>query len=243
MIIAIDGPAGAGKSSVARAVAARLGFAFLDTGALYRCSVLGGLLRNAPPEEIVADLDVRLGERIFLDGEDVTARIRDADISRLTPDAAARPQLRTALTNKQRELLAHGDWVAEGRDIGTVVVPDAELKIFLTASPQERARRRAVESGHDFETVLAELFERDHLDSTREHSPLNPAPDAIEIDTTGMGQREVVEVIVELVPNGLGHAPALFAVTPDGVAAPSRRRRRGAQPRVSPPGFFDATEA
>src|SRR5271166_2771768 len=183
MIIAIDGPAGAGKSTVARALAARLGFAFLDTGALYRCAVLAGLLRGAAPEDIVAGLDIRLGERVLLDGEDVTSAIRDPKISRLTPATAARPEVRAALTDKQRELLSHGNWVAEGRDIGTVVAPHAELKIFLTASVDERTRRRAEEHGDDVAAVRRALIERDRLDSTREHGRLYAASDAVEIDT------------------------------------------------------------
>src|ERR1700724_4085347 len=116
MIIAIDGPAGAGKSTIARAVAARLGFAFLDTGALYPGAVLCGLRRGAAPEDVVESMDVRLGERIVLDGEDVTSAIRAPEINELTPAAATRPLLRDALTNKQREMLSHSSWVAEGRD-------------------------------------------------------------------------------------------------------------------------------
>jgi cytidylate kinase len=147
VIIAIDGPAGAGKSTIARAVAARLGFAFLDTGALYRCAALAGVRRQVPPEEIVEDLDIRLGECILLDGEDVTSAIRQPEISRLTPAMAALPRVRAALTNKQRELMAHGNWVAEGRDIGTVVVPDAEVKVFLTACTSATRWTASVSTG------------------------------------------------------------------------------------------------
>ncbi len=232
MIIAIDGPAGAGKSTIARALAARLGFAFLDTGALYRCAVLAGLLRDAAPEDIVAGLDIRLGERVLLDGEDVTSAIRDPKITDLTPATAARPQVRAALTEKQRELLSHGDWVAEGRDIGTVVAPEAELKIFLTASVDERARRRANEHGEDLATVRLALIERDRLDSTREHGPLYAASDAIEVDTTDMTTEQVVETIIALVPESFTLAPALFAIGPEGVAAP-RKRQRQAAPRAA----------
>jgi cytidylate kinase len=228
MIVAIDGPAGAGKSTVAMAVAARLGFAFLDTGALYRCAVLRGLRRNLPPEDVVDSMDVRLGERIVLDGEDVTSAIRAPEISELTPAAAAKPLLRDALTAKQREMLAHGDWVAEGRDIGTVVVPHAEVKVFLTASVEERARRRAGEHGEDLEIVRRALIERDRLDSTREHGPLGLAADATEIDTTGMTTEEAVEAVLALVPAAYTSTPALFAVAPDGTAVP-RKRRRAAQ--------------
>jgi cytidylate kinase len=226
MIIAIDGPAGAGKSTIARAVAARLGFAFLDTGALYRCAVLAGLRRNESPGEIVGDLDIQLGECILLDGEDVTAAIRAPEISNLTPTAAASPKLRVALTAKQRTLLAHGDWVAEGRDIGTVVVPGAEVKVFLTASVEERARRRAEEHGLDVASVRVALLERDRMDREREHGPLHAAADAIEIDTTGMTRDEVAEAILTLVPSSYKGAPALFAVGAAGVAPPRKRRGR-----------------
>jgi len=225
MIIAIDGPAGAGKSTVARSVAARLGFAFLDTGALYRCAVLAGVRRNAAAEEIVAGLDIELGERILLDGEDVTAAIRAPEISALTPTAAARPTLRAALTEKQIALMAHGDWVAEGRDLGTVVVPDAEVKVFLTASLEERARRRAREHDLDVDAVRRALLARDRLDREREHGPLHAAPDAIEIDTTEMTLEEAAEAVLELVPAPYTVAPTLFALAPADVAAPRRGRR------------------
>ncbi len=229
MIVAIDGPAGAGKSTLARAVAARLGFAFLDTGALYRCAVLHGLRQGCPPEQVVGEMDVRLGDRVLLGGEDVTSAIRQPEISRLTPSVAARPALREALTEKQRALLAHGDWVAEGRDVGTVVAPHADLKVFLTASVQARARRRAAEHGTDVEAVMRELIERDHLDSVREHGPLHAALDAIEIDTTDLSLADAVEAVVALVPDGYVHRPALFAIAPEGVAPPRGRRRvRGA---------------
>jgi CMP/dCMP kinase len=225
MILAIDGPAGAGKSTVARTVAARLGFAFLDTGALYRCAVLCGLRREAPPEQVAETMDVRLGERILLEGEDVTESIRELRISTLTPAAAARPELRHALTEKQRALLSHGNWVAEGRDIGTVVAPDAEVKVFLTASVLARAQRRAAESGEDIESVRLALLERDRLDSIREHGPLHAASDAVEIDATEMTPEEVSDAVIALVPDHYTRAPALFAIAPEGVAAPRRRRR------------------
>jgi cytidylate kinase len=225
VIIAIDGPAGAGKSTIARTVAARLGFAFLDTGALYRCAVLAGVRRAAPPEEIVESLDIRLGDRILLDGEDVTSAIRQPEISRLAPAMAALPAVRAALTKKERELISHGDWVIEGRDIGTVVAPSAEVKVFLTASVEARALRRATEHGEDIGAVRSALQARDTMDRDREHGPLHAAADAIEIDTTAMTLDGAVEAVLALVPDAYKDAPALFAVAPEGVAPPRKRRR------------------
>lgn len=225
MIIAIDGPAGAGKSTVARAVAASLGFAFLDTGALYRTAVLAGLRRGRPAEEVAHDIDIQLGDRVLLDGQDVSDEIRSPEISRLTPAAAARPRLREALSEKQRALMAHGNWVAEGRDIGTVVAPQADVKIFLTASVEARARRRASEHDLDYDDVLESLRDRDRLDMEREHSPLHAAPDAVRLDTTGMSLEEVVESVLALVPAAYRRAPTLFAISPAGVAPPKSRRR------------------
>jgi cytidylate kinase len=231
MIIAIDGPAGAGKSTIARTVAARLGFAFLDTGALYRCAALAVLQRESSqrdmaPQDIVGGLDIRLGERVMLDGEDVTSAIRQPEISRLTPAMAALPEVRAALTKKQRELMAHGNWVAEGRDLGTVVVPDAEVKVFLTASVEERALRRAREHGEDLDAVRRALGERDRMDREREHGPLQAASDAIEVDTTGMTLEQAAEAVLALVPGSYTLAPALFAIAPEGVAAPRKRAPR-----------------
>ncbi len=194
MLIAIDGPAGAGKSTVARAVADALGFTYLDTGAMYRCIALADL-RGAPDPVACA---IGLGDAVTLDGEDVTALIRTPEVSERASEVAARPEVRAALVERQRELIARGDYVAEGRDIGTVVAPDAELKVFLTASPEERARRRAAQLGADARTVLAEQTMRDQRDSTREHSPLAAAGDAIEVDTTGLDIGEVVARIVAL---------------------------------------------
>jgi CMP/dCMP kinase len=194
MLIAIDGPAGAGKSTVARAVAAALGFTYLDTGAMYRCIALADLRGAADP----LSCSIGLGGQVTLDGEDVTAQIRTPEVSARASEVAARPEVRAKLVELQRELIANGDYVAEGRDIGTVVAPDAELKVFLTASPEERARRRAEQIGADARTVLAEQTMRDERDSTREHSPLAAAADAIEVDTTGLDIDEVVARIVEL---------------------------------------------
>jgi cytidylate kinase len=194
MVIAIDGPAGAGKSTVARAVAGELGFTYLDSGAMYRCVALAEL-RGA--EDPVA-CEIGLGGRITLDGEDVTEAIRAPAVSARASEVAARPEVRGQLVARQRELIRGGDYVAEGRDIGTVVAPDAELKVFLTASPRERARRRAEQTGADIEDVLRAQDERDQRDATRDHSPLVPARDALRVDTDGLSVDEVTQRIVRL---------------------------------------------
>jgi len=199
MIVAIDGPAGAGKSTVARGVARALGFTYLDSGAMYRCVALAVLERGGEPADVARAIEVEVGERVLLDGRDVTEAIRTPEVSEAASRVAADPGVREALVEKQRELLASGDWVAEGRDIGTVVAPGAELKVFLSASGEERARRRAAELGADPDTVLAEQALRDERDRTREHSPLEPAPGAVELDTTGLSVDEVVERIAGLV--------------------------------------------
>ncbi|HEY1539815.1 MAG TPA: (d)CMP kinase [Solirubrobacteraceae bacterium] len=198
MLIAIDGPAGAGKSTVARAVAEALGFTYLDTGAMYRCIALAELRGSADP----LDSAIGLGERVTLDGDDVSTAIRTPEVSARASEVAARPEVRAALVKLQRALVASGDYVAEGRDVGTVVAPDAELKVFLTASSQERARRRAEQTGADVAVVLAEQAVRDERDETREHSPLTRAADAIEVDTTGFDISEVVARIVALARPG-----------------------------------------
>ncbi len=198
MLVAIDGPAGSGKSTVARAVAERLGFTYLDTGAMYRCVALASERVGIEPTMAAATARIELGERVMLEGEDVTVLIRSSEISSLTSQIASEPAVREEMVTRQRELLAHGNWVAEGRDIGTVVAPNAELKVFLTASDEERARRRASELGADAGQVLAEQAERDLRDSTRDISPLRPADDAIELDTTGLEIAEVTDRIVEL---------------------------------------------
>ncbi len=196
MLIAIDGPAGAGKSTVARAVADALGFTYLDSGAMYRCVALAELRGAEDPLES----EIELGDgRVTLGGEDVTAEIRTPRVSARASEVAARPEVRGHLVALQRNMIRDGDYVAEGRDIGTVVAPDAELKVFLTASPEERARRRAEQLGVDPEQVLAEQRERDTRDATREHSPLAPAPDALRVDTTGLSIDEVVAKIARLV--------------------------------------------
>lgn len=199
-VIAIDGPAGAGKSTVARAVARALGFTYLDSGAMYRSVALAARRRGADPAATAPLVRIEPGERVLLDGEDVTDQIRVPEVSEDASRAAADPLVRQAMVAEQRRLLEHGDWVVEGRDIGTVVAPDADLKLYLTADPRERARRRAEELGADPDTVLAEQLIRDQRDEAREHSPLRPAADAVLLDTTGMTVDQVVERIVELLP-------------------------------------------
>jgi cytidylate kinase len=210
-IVAIDGPAGAGKSTVARAVAEALGFRYLDSGAMYRSVALAAAERGVPPAQLADSIRIELagntqGEsgRVLLDGRDVTSSIRAPEISEAASRAAADPAVRKAMVAEQRRLLEHGDWVAEGRDIGTVVAPDADLKVFLTADPHERARRRAAELGADVDTVLVEQAIRDERDRVREHSPLVPAPGAVVLDTTGLTVPEAVQRIVALIGSGGG---------------------------------------
>ncbi|MEX2196920.1 MAG: (d)CMP kinase [Thermoleophilaceae bacterium] len=200
MVIAIDGPAGAGKSSVARALAEKLGFTYLDSGAMYRAVGLALLEQGGEASERARELHVELGERVLANGRDVTAAIREPRVTEAASKVATNKEVRSALVAKQRELLHDGgDWVAEGRDIGTVVAPDAELKIFLTASPEQRAQRRALELGTDWRTVLADQTLRDAQDEGRAHSPLRAAPDAIELDTTDRTVEDVVTQIAGLV--------------------------------------------
>jgi CMP/dCMP kinase len=200
MVVAIDGPAGAGKSSVARALARELGFAYLDSGAMYRAVALSLAARPGNAAERARDVEIELGERVILDGTDVTDAIRSREVSEGASRIGSDPGVRAALVAKQRELLKAGDWVGEGRDIGTVVAPQAELKIYLTASPEERARRRARDLGAaDWRSVMREQAIRDRQDQEREHSPLRAAPDAIELDSTDRPLEDVVSQIVGLV--------------------------------------------
>lgn len=214
MIIAIDGPGASGKSTVAKAVAGRLRMHYLDTGAMYRAVAALALELCVPLDDEAALVDLAerspvtftyepgamLPSAVFIDGRDVTRTIRTPEVDSNVSAVARVPGVRTILVAQQRTL-AGGDAVVEGRDIGTVVFPNADVKIFLTASPEERARRRSldmVDLGHDVteDEVLQRLERRDHLDSTREASPLECAPDAILLDTTGRTADEVVEELV-----------------------------------------------
>jgi cytidylate kinase len=203
MVIAIDGPAGAGKSSVARGVAAALGFTYLDSGAMYRCAALAALDRGVDlddPEamgDLAATIEIVLDrDRVTLDGRDVGAAIREPATSAAASRVSIHPRVREAMVARQRRLIENGRYVAEGRDIGTVVSPDSPLKVFLTATPEERARRRAADTGEDEADVLAAQRERDARDSSREHSALRAADDAVELDTTGLSLEEVIDRVV-----------------------------------------------
>jgi CMP/dCMP kinase len=190
MVVAIDGPAGAGKSTVARALAEALGFTYLDSGAMYRAVALQALRSGRSAADEARELDSAL-----LTSTD----IRTPEVSEAASRVATDPAVREALVERQRELMSDGDWVAEGRDIGTVVAPDAAVKVFPTADAAERARRRAAELGADPDMVLRDQTLRDEQDRSREHSPLLPAPGAIEVDTTGLSIDQVVEKISALV--------------------------------------------
>ncbi|HEU4487822.1 MAG TPA: (d)CMP kinase [Actinomycetota bacterium] len=208
-VIAIDGPAGAGKSSVARAVARALCYSYLDTGAMYRAVALAVLEQGVDPtdESAVAaltatvEVDAR-GETTMLNGRDVGQRIRDEDVTSIVSLISSYPMVRSRLLQLQRQLLAQGDIVVEGRDIGTRVAPDADAKVYLTASLEQRARRRATQYGAEtaelskFET---DLEKRDRADSGRRESPLTQAQDSVVIDSTDLSLEQVVEQIVELI--------------------------------------------
>ncbi|PWL52503.1 MAG: (d)CMP kinase [Clostridiales bacterium] len=213
--IAIDGPSGAGKSSLSRRAAEALGFLYIDTGALYRAVGLAALREGIAPDDAtaVAALAERIsvtlqtgaeGQSVFLNGEDVTAQLRSEQVSRYASAVSAAPRVRALLLETQRRLAAENDVVMDGRDIGTVVLPDAQLKIFLTASAEDRARRRydelrarGVET--DFQTVYEDLLERDRRDTTRAISPLRQSPDAILLDTTGNTFEESLALLVKTI--------------------------------------------
>ena len=207
-VIAIDGPAGSGKSTVAKALAARLGLEYLDTGAMYRSVTFAALRRGVDPGEaeqvarMVADLQLEVGpDAVVVDGIDATIEIRGPEVSRAVSIVAANPEVRTEMVRRQRAWVAErGGGVLEGRDIGTVVFPDAELKVYLTADPETRAQRRSQEVRDlDYETVAADLARRDALDQGRDVSPLTEAADAFVVDTTGLAVEEIIELIARKV--------------------------------------------
>jgi cytidylate kinase len=205
MVIAIDGPAGAGKSTVAHRVADALGFTYLDSGAMYRCVALAALREGVDVDdgealgELAWSLDIGFDRgSVRLGGKPVEGEIRSPEISVAASHVSVHPQVRQAMVKRQRELIAAADYVAEGRDIGTVVSPDAPLKVFLTASGEERARRRARQTGEPAAGVLEEIEARDQRDSTREHGALKLAPESVELDTTDLSVERVVERVVEL---------------------------------------------
>jgi len=214
LTVAIDGPAGAGKSTVARNLARTLGYLYVDSGAMYRavalrCLVQGVDLSNEDEvSRIARSADVRLVQKsgelnVLLDGEDVTAAVRRPEVGEAAPQVAKYPAVREALVELQRKMSAAGGVVMDGRDIGTVVLPGADVKVFLTASPEERARRRyreLVQRGEkvSYQEVLEAIKRRDWMDASREHSPLVRAKDAVEIDTTGRPVGDVVEEILSL---------------------------------------------
>lgn len=213
--IAVDGPAGSGKSTVAKAVARKLGIIYVDTGAMYRTVALYCAQKRIPWEEegnVVASLDdmkMKIvpeegGQRIFLQEEDVTTAIRSAEIGKGASMVAAYPQVREAMVALQQEMAKEHSVIMDGRDIGTVVLPDAEVKVYLDAGVEERARRRVGEleakgEAADLEEIKKMIIERDYNDMHREHSPLKKADDAVSLDSTGMSIEEVQQAILDIV--------------------------------------------
>ena len=211
-VIAIDGPAGSGKSTVAREVANRLGLDYLDTGAMYRAVAFEAIRRGIDPDdaatvaELARQMELSVADRILVNGDDATVEIRSPEVTRAVSSVAANPDVRHELVLRQREWAdQHGGGVVEGRDIGTVVFPSAPLKVYLTASEEERASRRTREMlERDFDRVAADMARRDRIDSTRTASPLTVAPDAVQLDTTGLDAEQVVEQVMELVAERIG---------------------------------------
>ncbi|MGY1683098.1 (d)CMP kinase [Geodermatophilus sp. SYSU D01176] len=218
--IALDGPSGTGKSSVARAVASKLGAAYLDTGAMYRAATVAVLDAGVDPEDAeavaaaVAAARIEVGtaagtELVEVDGVDVAVRIRGAEVTRAVSAVSAVPSVRRRLVDQQRALVSAADAVVvEGRDIGTVVLPDATLKVYLTAAPEARAQRRAAQLGlttpEEIADLAADLRRRDEYDSSRADSPLRPAEDAVVVDSTHLDREGVVDRVVELALTTVG---------------------------------------
>jgi cytidylate kinase len=207
-VIAIDGPAAAGKSTIAKRIAGRLGFTYIDTGAMYRAVALWALRQNISITDMhrmeqlarAASIELEAGSsRVILNGADVTEAIRATEVAAAASQVAAIPAVRRALVEKQRAISASASVVMEGRDIGTVVFPEADVKIFLDAEPGERVRRRMAESEGTAEVVAEQLKQRDERDRSRAESPLVQAPDAIYIDSTGLAPAEVEEAILKVV--------------------------------------------
>jgi len=211
-VIAIDGPAGSGKSTVARALAARLGLDYLDTGAMYRAVTFAAIRQGVDLDDaarvarLAQDIDLRVDDAVLVDGTDATIEIRSPEVTRAVSVVAANPDVRHELVQRQREWAeARGGGVIEGRDIGTVVFPDAELKVYLTADDSERAARRSKEMlDLHYDQVAADIARRDHIDSTRASSPLSAAGDAVTVDTTGLGIDQVVDKVAALLEKGGG---------------------------------------
>jgi cytidylate kinase len=218
--VTLDGPSGTGKSSVARAVAARLGASYLDTGAMYRAATVAVLDAGVDPEDaeavarVVAAARIEVGtasdaEVVHVDGVDVARRIRGAQVTRAVSAVSAVPAVRRQLVDQQRALVAGTDAVVvEGRDIGTVVLPDATLKVYLTAAPEARAQRRAEQLGvtdpGEVAALAADLRRRDEYDSSRADSPLRPAADAVVVDSTDLVQEQTVDRVVALACSAVG---------------------------------------
>ncbi len=206
-VVAIDGPAGSGKSTISRRVAAQLGYIYIDTGAMYRCVALAALTRNIDDIAALArEVRIAFGpeQQVYLNGEDVSAAIREPRVSEAASKVSANPEVRRAMVEEQRRIAAGTSIVMEGRDIGTVVFPNAQVKMFLDADPLVRARRRASELNAkgiaaDVDDIAQQMKERDHRDATREDSPMVAAADAIHVDTSELSLEQVEEAILNIV--------------------------------------------